>query len=186
MDDSSIKDTKLQAGNLSGNVSKRESAKKAGQGSNDKQDDVGEKETIDPEKYYPENYRIGSGQEWKQAADVLQKPHYALHGTWISRKGQKYRYCKEVETALQLRDCSVRPGILNRAVFNSFYVGSLSYDIKYYFSYQAGRAVIEGSLLILSDRYPEGLVNVCVIPVRNMEGSNAECVSKPKNMSMKI
>lgn len=70
MDDSPIKDTKLQAGNLSGNVSKREREKKAGQGSNDKQDAVGEKEIIDPEKYYPENYRIGSGQEWKQAADV--------------------------------------------------------------------------------------------------------------------
>lgn len=69
-------------------------------------------------------------------------------------------------------------GILNRAAFNSFYVSSLSYDIKYYFSYRAGRAVIEGRLVILSDRYPEGLVNVCVIPVRNMEGGNAECASK--------
>lgn len=68
--------------------------------------------------------------------------------------------------------------ILNRAAFNSFYVSSLSYDIKYYFSYCAGRAVIEGRLVILSDKYPEGLVNVCVIPVRKMEGSNAECASK--------
>ena len=69
-------------------------------------------------------------------------------------------------------------GILNRAAFNSFYVSSLSYDIKYYFSYCAGRAVIEGRLVILSDKYPEGLVNVCVIPVRKMEGSNAKCASK--------
>lgn len=69
-------------------------------------------------------------------------------------------------------------GILNRAAFNSFYVSSLSYDIKYYFSYRAGRAVIECRLVILSDKYPEGLVNVCVIPVRKMAGSSAECASK--------
>lgn len=68
--------------------------------------------------------------------------------------------------------------ILNRAAFNSFYVGSLSYDIKYYFSYHAGRAVIEGRLVVLSDKYPEGFVNICVIPVRKMEGSNAECALK--------
>lgn len=68
--------------------------------------------------------------------------------------------------------------ILNRAAFNSFYASSLSYDIKYYFSYRAGRAVIEGRLVILSDKYPEGLVHICVIPARKMEGSNAECASK--------
>lgn len=69
-------------------------------------------------------------------------------------------------------------GILNRAAFNSFYVSSLLYDIKYYFSYRAGRAVIECRLVILSDKYPEGLVNACVIPVRKMAGSSAECASK--------
>ena len=69
-------------------------------------------------------------------------------------------------------------GVLNRAAFNSFYVSSLSYNAKYYFSYHAGSAVIEGRLMILSDKYSEGLVNVCVIPVRNMEGSDTECVLK--------
>lgn len=80
-----------------------------------------------------------------------------------------------------LRDMDSTDGIksiLNRAAFNSFYVSSLSYNAKYYFLYHAGSAVMEGRLVILSDKYPEGLVNVCVIPVRNMEGSDAECVSK--------
>lgn len=69
--------------------------------------------------------------------------------------------------------------ILNRAAFNSFYVGSLSYNnIKYYFSYSAGREVIEGRLVARSDKYPEGLVNICVIPVRRMEGGSAGCALK--------
>lgn len=70
MDNSPVKDTKLQAGNLSGNVSKREREKKAEQGSSHKPDVIGEKEPADPEKYYPENYRIDSEQDWKQAVSV--------------------------------------------------------------------------------------------------------------------
>lgn len=68
MDDSSVKNTKLQDGNLSQNVFKEE--KKAGQGSIQKTDLIGEKVPADPEKYYPENYRVDSTQEWNQASDI--------------------------------------------------------------------------------------------------------------------
>lgn len=68
MDDSPVKDRKLQAANLYENVSKRE--KKAGQRSSHKPDITEKKELADPEKYYPENYRVDSIQEWKQASNV--------------------------------------------------------------------------------------------------------------------
>lgn len=66
IDDSPIQDIKPQIKDLTGQVSQNESKKPVVKETIQKSNAADQEDLIDPERYYPENYRIVNGQDWEK------------------------------------------------------------------------------------------------------------------------